>query len=149
MKTFGILNGPNLDRLGKREPQIYGSQTLADLETELRATAEGLGVAVEFFQSASEGALVDQIHRWTDAGVAGIVGNFAAYTHTSVALHDAVKASGLPVVEVHLSQVYQREAFRHKSLTAPACVGVIAGLGLEGYRAALRFLAATTARSKA
>lgn len=140
MKSFGLLNGPNLDRLGTREPQVYGSQTLADLEAAVQAEAKQLGVAVECFQGASEGALVDQIHRWTDAGVSGIVANFAAYTHTSVALHDAVKASGLPVVEVHLSQVYQREAFRHKSLTAPACVGVIAGLGVEGYRAALRFL---------
>lgn len=141
MKTIGILNGPNLDRLGKREPAIYGSQTLKDIEALIRAEAEALGVVVECFQSASEGALIDRIHAWSDAGVAGIVANFAAYTHTSVALHDAVKASGLPVIEVHLSQVYQREVFRHKSLTAPACAGVIAGLGPEGYLAALRQLA--------
>lgn len=141
MKTIGILNGPNLDRLGKREPAIYGSQTLAEIEGIIRAEAELLGVGVDFFQSASEGALVEQIHTWTDGGISGIVANFAAYTHTSIALHDAVKASGLPVIEVHLSQVYQREPFRHRSLTAPACTGVIAGLGVEGYLAALRKLA--------
>jgi len=141
MKTIGILNGPNLDRLGKREPAIYGSQTLAQIEKIIHDEAELFGVNVDFFQSASEGALVEQIHAWTDAGVSGIIANFAAYTHTSIALHDAVKASGLPVIEVHLSQVYQREAFRHRSLTAPACAGVIAGLGVEGYLAALRKLA--------
>lgn len=141
MKTIGILNGPNLDRLGKREPSIYGAQTLAELEDTIRAEADKLGIAVEFGQSASEGTLVDLIHAWTDSGFAGIIANFAAYTHTSVALHDAVKASDLPVIEVHLSQVYQREAFRHKSMTAPACAGVIAGLGVEGYLAALRYLA--------
>ncbi len=140
MKTIGILNGPNLDRLGKREPEIYGKQTLADIEAAIRTEAEKLGVAVDFFQSACEGHLVDKIHEWTDSGAAGIVANFAAYTHTSVALYDAIKASGLPVIEVHISQVYQREAFRHRSLTAPACAGVIAGLGLEGYLAALRKL---------
>lgn len=141
MKTIGILNGPNLDRLGKREPGIYGSQTLEDIEAMIHAEANDLGVAVDCFQSASEGALVDKIHAWADAGVAGVVANFGAYTHTSVALHDAVTAAGLPVIEVHLSQVYQREAFRHRSLTAPACAGVIAGFGPEGYLAALRQLA--------
>lgn len=141
MKTIGILNGPNLDRLGKREPAIYGSRTLAELEQLVRDEAALLEVEVAFFQSASEGALIDQIHAWSDDGVAGVVANFAAYTHTSVALHDAVKTSGLPVIEVHISQVYQREAFRHKSLTAPACCGVIAGLGFDGYLSALRQLA--------
>ena len=140
MKTYGILNGPNLDRLGKREPTIYGSQTLEDLRKSLELRAAKLGVAVECFQSNHEGALIDKLAAWADGGVAGVVLNGAAFTHTSVALRDAVTASGLPVVEVHISNVHSRESFRHHSFTAPVCVGVIAGLGFYGYEAALEYL---------
>jgi 3-dehydroquinate dehydratase II len=138
---IGILNGPNLHRLGTREPEVYGSRTLADLEALLRADAESLGVAIECFQSNHEGALIDQLHAWAEAGLDGVVLNLAGYTHTSVALRDAIAATGLRCVEVHLSHIYRRESFRHTSLTAPACEGMITGLGFEGYRAALRHLA--------
>lgn len=141
MKKIGILNGPNLDRLGKREPEVYGTATLADLETTLRATAQELGVSVEFRQSNHEGDLIDQIAAWADAGFAGLILNPGGLTHTSVALRDSIAGSGLPTIEVHLSNVHQREAFRHRSLTAGVCTGVIAGLGFDGYHAALRKLA--------
>lgn len=141
MKTIGILNGPNLNRLGTREPEVYGSGTLGDLEALLRDDAAALDVSLEFFQSNHEGALVEQLHTWADAGLDGVVLNLAGYTHTSVALRDAIAASGLRAVEVHLSHVYRRETFRHTSLTAPMCEGMITGLGFEGYRAALRYLA--------
>ncbi len=142
MKRIAILNGPNLDRLGKREPEIYGRATLADLEqalrTEFAATAQ-----LEFFQSNHEGALVDQIAALAEAKCDGLVLNAAAFTHTSVALRDALAGSGLRAVEVHISNIYKREAFRHTSFTAPVCVAVISGLGLEGYHAAVRFLLKT------
>lgn len=141
MKTFGILNGPNLNWLGKREPHIYGSQTLADLESILRAEAAKLGVAVECFQSNHEGELVDKIYALAQSGASGIILNAGALTHTSIALRDAVAGVGIPTIEVHISNVYKREDFRHHSYTAPVARGVIAGLGLEGYLAALRFLA--------
>ncbi len=140
-KNFVILNGPNLDRLGKRQPDVYGSQTLEDLEKLVAAEAQTLGVSVEFFQSNHEGVLIDKIALWGDGGMDGVVFNPGAYTHTSVALRDAIAASGLSVVEVHISNIYQREEFRHKSLTAPVSAGSIAGLGFYGYIAALRFLA--------
>jgi len=141
MPTYGLLHGPNLDRLGKREPEIYGTGTLADLEQRVRDEAGRLGATIECFQSNHEGALIEQIAKWADAGLVGLIFNPGAFTHTSVALRDALAGSGLPCVEVHLSNVYKREEFRHKSLTAGACVGVISGLGPEGYVAALRFLA--------
>jgi 3-dehydroquinate dehydratase-2 len=141
MKTYGLLHGPNLDRLGRREPEIYGRGTLAELEERVRAEAAPLGVKIECFQSNHEGALIEQIAQWADAGVAGLILNAGALTHTSIALQDALKGSGLPCVEVHLSNIYAREEFRQKSHTAAACVGVISGLGVEGYLAALRFLA--------
>ena len=140
MKTFGLLHGPNLDRLGKRETEIYGRMTLADLEAKVQAEAKTLGVKLECFQSNHEGALIEQIARWADAGVAGLVINAGALTHTSVALRDAVAGSNLPCVEVHISNVYKREEFRHKSFTAGVCLGVVSGLGVDGYYAALRFL---------
>ncbi len=140
-KKFAILNGPNLDRLGKRQPDVYGSQTLEDLEKLVAAEAESLGVSVEFFQSNHEGALVDKIALLGDGGIDGVVFNPGAYTHTSVALRDAIASSGLSVVEVHISNIYEREEFRQKSLTAPVSTGSIAGLGFYGYIAALRFLA--------
>jgi 3-dehydroquinate dehydratase-2 len=139
MKKIVILNGPNLDRLGKREPEIYGKASLADLEAALRA--EFAAVAeLDFFQSNHEGELIDRIAQAADAKVAGIVVNGGALTHTSVALRDALMGAHLPAVEVHISNIYKREEFRHTSLTAPACTAVITGLGLEGYHAAVRFL---------
>jgi 3-dehydroquinate dehydratase, type II len=139
MKRLAILNGPNLDRLGKREPEIYGRATLADLERDLRAEFSS-AAQLEFFQSNHEGALIDKIAALAEAKFDGLVLNGAAFTHTSVALRDALAGSGLRCVEVHISNIYKREEFRHVSLTAPVCVAVITGLGLEGYHAAVRFL---------
>ena len=139
MKTIAILNGPNLDRLGKREPEIYGRATLADLKAALRAEF-GATAKLEIFQSNHEGALLDKIAALADAKVDGLVLNPGGFTHTSVALRDALAGSGLRVVEVHISNIYRREAFRHESLTAAASLAVISGLGLEGYHAAVRFL---------
>jgi len=141
MKTFGLLHGPNLDRLGKRETEIYGRMTLADLEARVLAEGKDLGVKIEHFQSNHEGALIEQIAKWADAGLSGIIINAGALTHTSVALRDAVAGCNLPCVEVHISNIYKREEFRHKSFTAGVCLGVVSGLGIEGYFAALRFLA--------
>jgi len=139
MKKIAVLNGPNLDRLGKREPEIYGSATLADLEQALRAEF-GAAAEWEFFQSNHEGALIDKIGALADAKFDGIVINGGAFTHTSVALRDSLLGAHIPTIEVHISNLYKREAFRHTSFTAPACVAVITGLGLEGYHAAIRFL---------
>ena len=139
MKKIAILNGPNLDRLVKREPELFGRATLADLEAALRAEFGGQA-QLEFFQSNHEGALIDRIAALADAKIDGLVLNGGALTHTSVALRDALLGSHLPAVEVHISNLYRREEFRHTSLTAPACLAVISGLGLEGYHAAIRFL---------
>ncbi len=139
MKRIAILNGPNLDRLGKREPEIYGKATLADLEAALKQEFAKTA-SLEFFQSNHEGALIDKIAALADAKFDGLVINGGAFTHTSVALRDALLGAHLPTVEVHISNIYKREDFRHESLTAPACVAVITGLGLEGYHAAVRFL---------
>lgn len=139
MKKIAILNGPNLDRLGKREPEIYGRATLADLEKGLRAEFGGQA-QLEFFQSNHEGALIDKIAHLADGKFDGLVINGGAFTHTSVALRDALAGAHLRTVEVHISNIYKREDFRHTSLTAPACLAVITGLGLEGYHAAVRFL---------
>jgi 3-dehydroquinate dehydratase II len=139
MKKIAIINGPNLDRLGKREPEIYGRATLADLEQALRAEFKDAAELV-FFQSNHEGALIDRIAALADAKVGGLVINPGGLTHTSVALRDALLGSRLVAVEVHLSNIYKREEFRHESLTAPACAAVISGLGPEGYHAAVRFL---------
>src|SRR5688572_10817951 len=139
MKKIAILNGPNLDRLGKREPEIYGRATLGDLENALRSEFSA-SAELEFFQSNHEGALIDKIAALTDAKCEGLVINGGAFTHTSVALRDALLGAHLPTIEVHISNIYKREGFRHTSLTAPACVAVITGLGLEGYHAAIRYL---------
>ena len=139
MKKIGIINGPNLDRLGKREPEIYGSTTLAQLAQQLQ-TEFADKASLEFFQSNIEGEIVGKIAAFADAQFDSLVVNFGAYTHTSVALRDALLGAHLPTVEVHISNIYKREEFRHTSLTAPACVGMISGLGLEGYSAAIRFL---------
>jgi len=139
MKKIAILNGPNLDRLGKREPEIYGRATLGDLENALRSEFSA-SAELEFFQSNHEGALIDKIAALTDAKCEGLVINGGAFTHTSVALRDALLGAHLPTIEVHISNIYKREGFRHTSLTAPACIAVITGLGLEGYHAAIRYL---------
>lgn len=139
MKKIAILNGPNLDRLGKREPEIYGHTTLADLEASLR-TEFSAAAELDFFQSNHEGALIDKIAALADAKFDGIVINGAALTHTSVALRDALAGAHIAAVEVHISNIYKREEFRHTSLTAPIALAVISGLGLEGYFAAVRFL---------
>jgi 3-dehydroquinate dehydratase II len=139
VKKIAILNGPNLDRLGQREPEIYGRQSLADLEKALRAEF-GATNELDFFQSNHEGELIDRIAGLADRKFDGIVINAAGLTHTSVALRDALLGAHLPAVEVHISNIYRREEFRHKSLTAAACVAMISGLGLEGYHAAIRFL---------
>ncbi len=140
-----VLNGPNLNMLGKRQPEIYGRETLADVEKLCRAEAARLGLAIEFAQSNREGALVDRIQKAREKNAA-IVINAGAYTHTSVALLDALNAAELPVVEVHISNIYKRESFRHHSYISPAAVGVIAGLGIHGYLLALQALARLLAR---
>jgi 3-dehydroquinate dehydratase II len=142
MKKIAIVNGPNLDRLGKREPEIYGRGTLGDLEQALR-NEFGTSAEFEFFQSNHEGALIDKIAGLADAKFDGLVLNGGAFTHTSVALRDALSGARLPTVEVHISNIYKREDFRHTSLTAPACVAVITGLGFEGYHAAVRYFLKT------
>lgn len=141
-----ILNGPNLQLLGLRKPEVYGVTTLAGIEARIRGLAKELGVEVEFFQSNHEGEIVDAIGSSLGKGVDGIVINPAAYTHTSVAIRDALEAVKLPAVEVHLSNVHAREEFRHKSLSAPVCLGQIAGLGADGYEMAVRALALHIAR---
>jgi 3-dehydroquinate dehydratase-2 len=131
-----VLHGPNLNLLGRREPGIYGTRTLADIDAALEDRAKELGVEVESFQSNHEGALIDRIHE--ALGVAsGIVINPGGLTHTSVSLRDALAGVALPVVEVHLSNVFAREDFRHHSFVTPIALGVISGLGAEGYRYAL------------
>ena len=135
-----ILNGPNLNLLGTREPGIYGSLTLADIEANCREKAAALGFsAVEFRQSNHEGVLVDWIQEAGRRG-AGVVMNHGAYTHTSIALHDAIKGASVPLIEVHISNIHKREVFRHHSYVSTRAEGVIAGLGIEGYEVALRHL---------
>ena len=140
MKKILLLNGPNLALLGTREPEIYGRTTLADIVALVTAAAREKGIAVDAFQSDVEGELVAAIGRARGA-YDGIILNPAAYTHTSVALHDAIKASGVPTVEVHLSNVYAREGYRHESLTAGVCAGQVCGFGPTGYLLALEALA--------
>ena len=134
-----VLNGPNLNLLGKREPGVYGTGTLADIEKACRARGKTLGLAVEFRQTNIEGVLVDWIQEAADKA-RGIVINPGAYTHTSVALHDAIRGTGLPVIEVHLSNIFAREPFRHHSYVSPVAKGVICGLGAQGYTLALEAL---------
>lgn len=138
MKNIAVLNGPNLDRLGKRDPEIYGSQTLSDLETGLRDAFPG--VAFEFYQSNHEGALVDKISELAEGSCDGIVFNPGAYSHTSIALRDAITGSKIPTIEVHISNIHGRERFRHHSHTGAVSKGVIAGLGLAGYHFATQAL---------
>ncbi|MEL6317213.1 MAG: type II 3-dehydroquinate dehydratase [Pseudomonadota bacterium] len=135
-----ILNGPNLNMLGLREPEVYGHDTLEDLEAACRARGEALGLSVDCRQSNHEGALVDWIQEARE-GADGLVLNAGAYTHTSIALRDALAAAQTPTIEVHLSNIHARESFRHRSLTAGLAIGVIAGLGAQGYLLALEALA--------
>jgi 3-dehydroquinate dehydratase-2 len=140
MKQLCILalSGPNLDRLGKREPGVYGTTTLGEIHVTLGRLAQELGVQVECRQSNHEGQLIDWIGAAQDDGFSGVIINPGAYTHTSWAIHDSIKGSGLPVMELHLSNPAAREAFRHHSCVAPACVGTITGLGPRSYEWALR-----------
>ncbi len=146
MKTLLILNGPNLNLLGTREPEVYGATTLADLEAECATHGQRLGFAVECFQSNHEGALIDKIQdagrRFKAGELAGVVFNAGAFTHTSVALFDAISGvKPLPVIEVHISNVHAREAFRHHSHLSPAAAGIVVGFGTDGYRLAIEGLA--------
>ena len=145
MKTVLVLNGPNLNLLGTREPAVYGAQTLADVEALCARACATHGFKLDFRQSNHEGVLVDVIQ---EAGLAqaagtlaGVVFNAGAYTHTSVALHDAIKGSGVTAIELHISNVHARESFRHHSYLSPAVKGVIAGFGVAGYALAIAALA--------
>lgn len=140
-----VLNGPNLNLLGTREPDIYGSRTLVEIERELAPIASDSGATLQFFQSNHEGSLVDRIHSARDEAVDFIIINAGAFTHTSVALRDALAAVAIPFVEVHLSNVHRREEFRHRSMLADLAVGTIVGLGPSGYRFALEFALAKRA----
>ena len=139
--TVQVLNGANLGRLGTREPEVYGTTTYAELVTRIAEAAAGLGLAVQVRQTDSEAELLGWIHDATDAGDP-IVINPGGWTHTSVVLHDALAATTAPVVEVHITNIHRREEFRHHSYVSRVAVGVIAGLGVQGYELALRHLAA-------
>jgi 3-dehydroquinate dehydratase-2 len=145
MARLLLLNGPNLGQLGRREPGVYGTTTLADIESLLRSQAAAAGHDLETLQSDSEAALIERIHRARDEHVAIILFNPAAFTHTSIALRDALLAVGIPFIELHLSNTAAREAFRHKSYFADVAIGTIAGFGATSYElaltAALRYLA--------
>jgi 3-dehydroquinate dehydratase II len=145
MTSAYVLNGPNLNLLGKRAPEIYGKTTLADVERSCLEVAKGLGWDLEFRQTNREGELIDWIQEAGQAQAAGdavgVVLNAAAYTHTSVALHDAIAGSGARVIELHISNVHRRESFRHLSYVSPVAAGIIVGLGVAGYPLALRALA--------
>lgn len=135
-----IMNGPNLNRLGRREPSVYGTATMDDCLAHLRRRFADVELA--YFQSNSEGALIDRLQAAADDGTDGIVLNAGAYTHTSVALHDAIRSIDVPVVEVHLSNIYAREAFRHHSYLSPVCRGTICGFGMRSYSLAVEALTA-------
>ena len=141
MKKILILNGPNLNLLGTREPAVYGKDTLADVERLCRDEGAKLGVAVDCRQSNHEGQLIDWIHEagreFAAGSLLGIVFNAGAYTHTSVALHDAIKGTGVPMIELHITNVHAREPFRHHSYLSPAARGVMAGFGVAGYALAM------------
>jgi 3-dehydroquinate dehydratase-2 len=143
-----VLHGPNLNLLGSRETDVYGSRTLAELESEIREVAAARGVEVDFHQANDEGSLIDRIQA-AGGDVIGIVLNPGGYTHSSVAIRDAVSAQAVPTVEVHLSNVHAREAFRRRSVVAGACWGQITGLGVDGYLAAISALVERAGREPA
>ncbi len=147
MNLIHVINGPNLNLLGSREPEVYGSETLADIEARLSALAAQAGVAIVFRQSNHEGDLVDYIQEAGRAG-AGVILNAGAYTHTSIALRDAITGSGARVIEVHLSNVHAREHFRHRSMIASVARGVILGFGSISYDLALQGLLALAGKQK-
>ena len=136
MRSILILNGPNLNLLGTRQPEIYGKTTLADVEEMCRTYAQAIDVNVAFDQSNHEGDLVDALHA-ARGKQDGVILNAGAYTHTSIALHDAIAGTELPVIELHLSNIHARESFRHKSFIAPVAVGMICGFGARGYTLAM------------
>jgi 3-dehydroquinate dehydratase-2 len=138
-KNLILLNGPNLNLLGTREPEVYGATTLAEIEQQSRLVAEAAGARLICFQSNHEGALIDRIHAAKVEGIDAIVINPAGLTHTSVALRDALAGVNLPVIEVHISNVHKREAFRHQSYVSGVAEGVICGFGVDGYRIAIEF----------
>ena len=142
MKHVLVLHGPNLNLLGQREPDVYGHQTLADIDAELARLADELGLAIDTFQSNHEGYLIDRIHAAANQGFSGIIINPGGLTHTSVALRDAISSIDLPVVEAHLSNIHAREAFRHQSYVAGVVIGQVSGFGAVSYQLALRGLAA-------
>ncbi len=137
MSQVLVLNGPNLNLLGTREPEKYGSSTLADLEATLTRDAETLGVSVDFYQNNSEGALIDRVQAAKKEGVQIVILNPAGYSHTSVALRDVFLGVDMPVIEVHISNIYAREAFRHHSYFSDIAIGTLAGFGIAGYSMAL------------
>ncbi len=139
VKKLLLLNGPNLNLLGTREPSVYGNTTLADIEHAAVAQAAAAGAELHYFQSNHEGALIDRIHAARTEGIEAIVVNPGGLTHTSVALRDAFAAVEIPFVEVHISNVHQREAFRHHSFLSAIALGTICGLGTDGYRYAIDF----------
>lgn len=143
MKKYLVINGVNLNMLGKREPEIYGSDTLSDLEKQITKKAEKLGVSVDFFQSNFEGEIVERIHG-AMGGYDGIIINPGAFTHYSYAIRDAFGSVKLPVIEVHISNIHKREEFRHTSVIVPECLGQICGLGFKGYELALEALTCRT-----
>jgi 3-dehydroquinate dehydratase-2 len=140
-----VLNGPNLNLLGTREPDVYGATTLADVEALCRQAGRDAGHSIEFTQNNHEGALIDALHAagraFKEGSLIGVVFNPGAYTHTSIALHDAIKGAGVPVIEVHISNVHAREAFRHHSYISPVAAGTIIGLGVDGYVLGIEALA--------
>ncbi|MDD5021327.1 MAG: type II 3-dehydroquinate dehydratase [Endomicrobiaceae bacterium] len=138
MKKILIINGPNLNLLGTREPEIYGKFTLTDLENKLKDFAKKINIEIECFQSNHEGEIVDKIGSAKN-NFNGIIINPAAYTHTSVALRDAISSVQIPTIEVHISNIYSREEFRHNSFIAPVALGQISGLGIDGYLLALEY----------